>query len=108
VRRKPQAIAIPTGALKTINLVRAGHGFRFDFELLPHAKIQHLTTLKDPSRLAIDLTGAWPKKPLVLAGLDGIARVRVARFGNGTRVVLDLTMPVQIVEHSGTHVVVAP
>ncbi|MFT3837228.1 MAG: AMIN domain-containing protein [Myxococcaceae bacterium] len=105
---KPESIAVPGGALKTIHLVRAGKGFRFDFDVAKGSKLIHLTTLKDPSRLAIDLAGAAPKKPMVVAGLDGIQRVRLARFGNGTRVVLDLTMPVTVVEQSGTHVVVAP
>jgi hypothetical protein len=105
---KPQQIAVPAGALKTIHLVRAGKGFRFDFDLAKGSKLVHLTTLKDPSRLAIDLAGAAPKKPMVVAGIDGIQRVRLARYGNGTRVVLDLTMPVTVTEQSGTHVVVAP
>lgn len=105
---KPESIVVPQGALKTIHLVRAGKGFRFDFDVAKGSKLIHLTTLKDPSRLAIDLAGAAPKKPMVVSGLDGIQRVRLARFGNGTRVVLDLTMPVTVVEQSGTHVVVAP
>ncbi len=105
---RPRVIQLPSGAVRRVHLVRLGRGYRFDFDLARGAHVLRMLTLDDPSRLAIDLAGPAPRKTLSLPGVDGVKRVRVGRFANGTRVVLDLSNPVRIEKRAGTQVEVVP
>ncbi len=96
----PQAaagkVAIPSGAAKSVSWTPRDDGFALRTELRDGAKVSHVFPLAGPPRLVLELTGVAPKKNFVSAEQTGqVTRVRMARQGKYTRVVLDLAAPVR-------------
>lgn len=89
-------VALPSGAAKGVAWAPRADGFSLKTELRAGAQVSHVFPLADPPRLVLELTGPLPKKSFGSSPQTGlVTRVRMARQGKYTRVVLDLSAPVR-------------
>lgn len=107
-QRSSGRVVLPTGAAKSLSWTPREDGFALRTELRDGAKVSHVFPLAGPPRLVLELTGAAPKKNFVSAEQSGqVTRVRMARQGKYTRVVLDLAAPVRKVVPLGATTLVS-
>lgn len=98
---------LPSGAARAISWRPVDTGVEVKVEPRSGTKVQHVFALANPPRLVIELTGGLPKKSFVSADQPGgVTRVRMARQGKYTRLVLDFERPIRRITPQATVIAV--
>ena len=91
---------IPSGAARLVNVSRVSGALRVAIDTVAGARVTFVTTLQNPARLIIDVTGLPPISTHVVSLNDSeLRKISVVKQGKGTRLVIDLVrLPTRVVQ----------
>ncbi len=91
---------IPSGAARLVNVSRVSGALRVAIDTVAGARVTGVTTLQNPARLIIDVTGLPPISTHVVSLDDSeLRKISVVKQGTGTRLVIDLVrLPTRVVQ----------
>ncbi len=82
---------IPSGAARLVNVSRVSGALRVAIDAVAGARVSAVTTLQNPPRLVIDVTGLPPVTTHELTLSDSeLRKISVTRLGKGTRLIIEL------------------
>ncbi|MDP2274379.1 MAG: PilZ domain-containing protein [Archangium sp.] len=91
---------IPSGAARLVNVSRVSGALRVAIDTVAGARVTGVTTVQNPARLIIDVTGLPPISTHVVSLNDSeLRKISVVKQGKGTRLVIDLVrLPTRVVQ----------
>ena len=82
---------IPSGAARLVNVSRVSGSLRVAIDAVAGARVSAVTTLQNPARLVIDVTGLPPITTHELNLADSeLRKISVSKLGKGTRLIIEL------------------
>lgn len=91
---------IPSGSARLVNVSRVSGALRVAIDPVAGARVSGVTTLQNPARLIIDVTGLPPISTHVVSLNDPeLRKISVVKQGKGTRLVIDLVrLPTRVTQ----------
>jgi hypothetical protein len=99
--------ALPSGAARAVAWRATPDGVEVKVDPRSGALVKHVFALANPARLVLELSGPLPQRSFASEAHSGaVSRVRMARHGKFTRLVLDFDRPIRHLTPQATVVLV--